>query len=135
MQNWAAGSIAWTLGSDTNNGPHLPGGCSSCRGLVTVNTNAGTYSKTLDYYLMGQFSRFVPRGSINLATTGSHDYGGGSKFEATAFVEADGSRTVVIQNNFANSVYLTVTFKSGETWSGPVYTKSLTTWQLPPVSS
>ena len=134
MQNWANGVIAWTLGSDTSYGPHLPGGCSSCRGLIEVDTGAGTYSKTLDYYLMGQFSRFVPRGAINLATTGSYDYGNGGKFEATAFVEADGSRTVVIQNNFSNSVYLTVTFNSGETWSGPVYTQSLTTWQLPPTT-
>lgn len=134
MQNWAAGSIAWTLGSDTSYGPHLPGGCTSCRGLVEVDTGAGTYTKTLDYYLMGQFSRFVPRGAINLATTGSYDYGGGSKFEATAFLNPDGSRTVVIQNNFGNSVYVEVTFKSGDTWSGPVYMQSLTTWQLPPTT-
>lgn len=132
MQNWASGAIAWTLGTDTNYNPHLSGGCSTCRGLITVDTSAGTYSKTLDYYLVGQFSRFVPSGSINLATTGSHDYGGGSKFEATAFVESDGSRTVVIQNNFGNPVYLTVTFASGDEWSGEVYTESVTTWQLPP---
>ncbi|OBT84343.1 hypothetical protein VE02_07266 [Pseudogymnoascus sp. 03VT05] len=134
MQNWASGSIAWTLGSDTNNGPHLPGGCSTCRGLVVVDTGAGTYSKTLDYYLMGQFSRFVPRGATALATTGSKDYGGGQKFEAMSFLEADGSRTVVIQNNFGNEVFLTVTFKGGEAWSGKVYKESLTTWQLPPAS-
>ncbi|RFU32833.1 hypothetical protein B7463_g3482, partial [Scytalidium lignicola] len=134
LQNWAAGVIAWTLGSDTSYGPHLSGGCSTCRGLFEVNTSAGTYSKTLDYYIMGQFSRFVPRGAINLATTGSHDYGGGSKFEATSFLNSDGSRTVVMQNNFNNAVYVTVTFNSGETWSGPVYTQSITTWQLPPTS-
>ena len=83
---------------------------------------------------MGQFSRFVPRGAINLATTGSYDNGGGSKFEATAFLNSDGSRTVVIQNNLGNSVETTVTFNSGETWSGPVYAQSLTTWQLPPTT-
>ncbi|KAH8819272.1 beta-1,6-glucanase Neg1 [Xylogone sp. PMI_703] len=134
LQNWASGVIAWTLGSDTSYGPHLSGGCSTCRGLFEVNTGAGTYSKTLDYYIMGQFSRFVPRGSINLATTGSHDYGGGSKFEATSFLNSDGSRTVVMQNNFNNPVYVTVTFNSGDSWSGPVYTQSITTWQLPPTS-
>lgn len=83
---------------------------------------------------MGQFSRFVPRGATVLATTGSQDFGGGQKFEAVSFVEEDGSRTVVIQNNFGNEIFLTVTFKGGETWSGTVYTESLTTWQLPPAS-
>ena len=134
MQNWASGAIAWTLGTDTNYGPHLPGGCSSCRGLVEVDTSAGTYSKTLDYYFMGQFSRYVPRGAIALSTTGSYDYGSGSKIEVAAFLNTDGSRTLVIQNGFGNGVYLTVTFQSGETWSGPLYTQSLTTWLLPPTT-
>lgn len=83
---------------------------------------------------MSQFSRFVPRGAINLATTGSYDYGGGSKFEGTAFLNSDGSRTVILQNNFNNQVDVTVTFKSGETWTGPVYAQSVTTWQLPATS-
>lgn len=131
MQNWAAGAIAWTLGSDTNYGPHLPGGCTTCRGLVEVDTSAGTYSKTLDFYMMGQFSRFVPRGAINLATTGSYDYGSSGKIEATAFLNTDGSRTVVVQNTFTNPVYVTVAFKSGDSWSGLAYTSSLTTWQIP----
>jgi O-glycosyl hydrolase len=134
MQNYAAGAIAWTLATDTNYDPHLPGGCTTCRGLVEVDTSAGTYSKTLDYYFIGQFSRFVPRGAIALSTTGSYDYGNGDKIEVAAFLNPDSSRTIVIQNGFGNPVYLTVTFNSGETWSGPLYTESLTTWILPPTS-
>lgn len=98
---------------------------------MTVDTGAGTYSKTADYYFMGQFSRFVPRGSIALSTTGSYDYGGGQKVEAQAFAQSDGTRVVVIQNGFNNDIDLTVTFKSGETWTGPLHAESLTTWLLP----
>ncbi|OKL62582.1 Endo-1,6-beta-D-glucanase [Talaromyces atroroseus] len=131
LQNWASGAIAWTLGTDTNYGPHLSGGCSSCRGIVTVDTSAGTYTKTADFYWIAQFSRFIPRGSIALSTTGSYDYGNGDKIEGQAFVQPDGTRVLVIENGFDNDVELTVNFTSGETWSGPLYSQSLTTWLLP----
>lgn len=97
---------------------------------MTVDTGAGTYSKTPDYYFIGQFSRFVPRGSIALQTTGSYDYGNGQKVEAQAFSQPDGTRIVVIQNGFNNAMDVTVTFKSGQTWTGPLHAQSLTTWLL-----
>jgi O-glycosyl hydrolase len=132
MQNHAAGAISWTLGTDFNYNPHLPGGCNTCRGLVEVDTTAGTYSKAIDYYMIGQFSKFVPRGSIALSTTGSYDDGNGEKLEVAAFLTPDNLRTVVIQNNFGNDMYAIVTFDSGETWSGPLHQESVTTWVLPP---
>lgn len=65
-------------------------------------------------------------------TTGSKDLGGGAKLEAQAFVNPDQSRTLVIQNNFAYGIYVTVKMEGGEVWSGPVYAESVTTWVLPP---
>ncbi|OBT68804.1 hypothetical protein VE03_02055 [Pseudogymnoascus sp. 23342-1-I1] len=44
------------------------------------------------------------------------------------------STAAAVQNNFANEVFPTVTFKGRETWSGTVYKEALTTWQLPPTS-
>lgn len=130
LQNWASGSIAWTLGSDQNYGPHLSGGCDTCRGIIVVDTNTGTYTKTVDYYMMGQFSKFMPRGATVLSTTGSFDYGGGQKVESTASANPDGTTTVVIQNGFNNEIYVTVTMASGKTWSGPLIAQSVTTWVL-----
>lgn len=131
LQNWAAGAMAWTLGSNTAYGPHLDGGCTTCRGLVVVDTNAGTYSLAIDYYMMGQFSKFIPRDAVILDTSGSYDYGGGMKVEATASVNPDGSRTVVVENGFGNEVFVTVTMKGGEVWSGPLVAESVSTWLLP----
>jgi glucan endo-1,6-beta-glucosidase len=131
MQNWASGAIAWTLGSDTNYGPYLPGGCDTCRGLVTLNTEEGTYKLNTDFYMMVQFSRFVRPGALALSTTGSYDYGNGSKVEAQAFRNSNGGRVLVIENTFDNDIYLSVDFKSGDQWSGPLYAQSTTTWNLP----
>jgi hypothetical protein len=95
---------------------------------------------TNDYYYLGQFSKFLQRGSTVLASTGSYDYGSGggityqssgSGVEVVATLNTDGTRTVVVYNGFGNGVELTIQFQSGETWSGPLYEYSITTWLLP----
>lgn len=135
MQNWAEGSLAWTLATDTNDGPCLdtPGACCSCTGLVVVDTTAGTYNFTTDYYMMGQFSKFMPRGAIVLEGSGSFTAADGSGVESVASRNPDGTRSVVIENKASHPVYVTLNTKSGETWSGLVPTKSVTTWVLPPI--
>ncbi|KFY05345.1 hypothetical protein O988_00081 [Pseudogymnoascus sp. VKM F-3808] len=134
MQNYAEGSLAWTLATDTNNGPCLdtPGACCTCTGLVVVDTVAGTYNFTTDYYMMGQFSKFMPRGATVLAGTGSSTNADGEGVESVASINPDLSRSVVIENKFTNPVYVSLTTKSGETWSGKVEAQSVTTWVLPP---
>ncbi|KAI1327740.1 glycoside hydrolase family 30 protein [Xylariaceae sp. FL0255] len=133
LQNWAEGAMAWTLGTDTNYGPHFTGGCSTCRGLVVVDTSSDTYSFAIDYYMMAQFSKYIPKGAIILSGTGSYTYADDTGLESVASLNPDGSRTVVFLNKFANDVYITVTMSgSGQTWSGLVYSLSTTTWVLPP---
>ena len=130
LQNWASGAMAWTLGTDPNYDPHLPGGCSTCRGLVEVDAGSDSYTPQIDFYMLGQFSKFIPKGAIILDGTGSYDFGNG-KVESTASLNPDGTRTVVIENTFANDIYLYLATQSGETWSGPLYAQSVTTWLLP----
>lgn len=141
LQNFGRGVIAWVLGTDQNYGPHLPGGCNSCRGIVEIDTTGNDYYLTNDYYFLGQFSKFLQRGSTVLTTTaGNYDYGSGGGItyqssgqgvESVTTLNADGTRTIVIYNGFGNAVYVTLTFKSGDVWSGPLYGQSVTTWLLP----
>ncbi|KAK6079461.1 Endo-1,6-beta-D-glucanase BGN16.3 [Seiridium cupressi] len=132
LQNWAQGALAWTLATDQNDGPHLSsGGCDTCRGLVVVNTDTNTYEFQVDYYMMAQYSKFIPQGAIILNGTGSYTYDGGSGIQSVASLNPDGTRTVVIQNTFSNDVYVTVDTSSGEEWSGNVYANSVVTWVLP----
>ncbi|KAK8063151.1 glucan endo-1-6-glucosidase BGN16.3 [Apiospora saccharicola] len=132
LQNWAKGSLAWTLGTDTNDGPYL-GGCDTCRGLVVIDTAAKTYEFTVDYYMMAQYSKYMPRGAAVLAGTGSHTYDGGAGIQSVASANPDGTRTVVVENTFGNDVYLTLntSAKGGEQWSGKILANSVVTWVLP----
>lgn len=129
LQNWASGVAAWTLGSDAQDGPHLSsGGCGSCTGLVTVDNGAYTFQTA--YYMMAQFSKFMPPGATVLSGNGSYSYSNGG-IQSVASKNPDGSRTVVIQNTFGNDVYVHLNTKSGQEWSGNVLANSVTTWVLP----
>lgn len=133
LMNWASGAMAWTLGTDNSDGPHLSGSgpCDTCRGLVTVDAASGTYTFQVDYYMMAQFSKFIPKGAVVLSGTGSYLYSDGTGMQSVATVNPDGTRTVVIENKFDNDVYVTLTTQSGETWSGMTYANSVVTWLLP----
>ncbi|OIW31660.1 glycoside hydrolase family 30 protein [Coniochaeta ligniaria NRRL 30616] len=133
LQNWASGAIAWTLGTDNSDGPHLSGSgpCTTCRGLVTVDAASGTYTFQVDYYMLAQFSKFIPKGAVVLSGTGSYSYSDGTGIQSVATINPDNTRTVVIENKFSNDVYVTLTTKSGETWSGLTHANSVVTWVLP----
>ncbi|KAI1436260.1 glycoside hydrolase family 30 protein [Xylaria sp. CBS 124048] len=136
LQNWAEGTLAWTLGtwtqgSDGNFGPFIPGGCGACRGLFTVDESAGTYELQVDYYILSQISKFIPKGAVIMDGTGSFSYPGYFGIQSVASRNPDGSRTIVMENTFGNDVYVTVTAASGEVWSGNLLADSVTTWVLP----
>ncbi|KAK7959948.1 glucan endo-1-6-glucosidase BGN16.3 [Apiospora aurea] len=135
LQNWAKGSLAWTLGTDTNDGPYL-GGCDTCRGLVVVDTlSTPTYEFTVDYYMLAQYSKYIPRGATVLAGTGSYTYSdSGAGIQSVATANPDGTRTVVVENTFGNDVYMTLNTtaaEGGEQWTGKIPANSVVTWVLP----
>jgi glucosylceramidase len=130
LQNYAAGIIAWTLGTDSSYGPYLPGGCDKCKGLVTILPD-GSYTFNLSSYLMAQFSKFMPRGSTVLAGSGSAADHNAPGIRSVATLNPDRSISVVILNTFDNDVVVTLTTQSGQTWSGNVIAKSVVTWVLP----
>ncbi|CEJ57397.1 Putative Beta-1,6-glucanase [Penicillium brasilianum] len=132
LQNWASGVTAWTLGTDSSDGPHLSsGGCGTCQGLVTINGNSYTFNPA--YYMIAQFSKFMPPGAIVLSGSGSYTYSNGGGIQSVASLNPDGTRSVVIENTFSNDVYVTLSTQSGQQWSGNIPSESVTTWVLPAV--
>ncbi|KOS20233.1 Endo-1 [Escovopsis weberi] len=119
-------AMAWTLGTDAADGPHLSTSrCATCTGLVTVN-GADSYTLQTAYYMVAQFSRFMTPGGTVLGGTGSRDFSDGG-IQSVASLNPDGSKTVVIQNTFGNDVFVSVFLKSDQEWSGNVPASSVTT--------
>ena len=88
-RGWAKGVLLWNLALDENHGPHL-GGCSDCRGVVTINSKTGEVTRNFDYYALAHASRFVRPGARRIASS-------------TAI---DGIETVAFQNSDDRSIAL-----------------------------
>ncbi|WAQ99109.1 NEG1-like protein [Mya arenaria] len=91
--NWAKAVDLWNLALDDHHGPKVGvGGCKDCRGVITVSN--GWYTKNIEYYAMGHFSRFVRPGAVRLQTNTF----GWDDLQSVAFVNTDGQTVIVVQN-------------------------------------
>jgi glucosylceramidase len=92
MRNWARSYVLWALATDEKHGPFV-GGCDTCRGLVTIDLSSPekvTVKPELDYYVLGQASKFVLPGAVRIAS----DEPAGTKIRDVAFRNPNG--TVVL---------------------------------------
>lgn len=99
MENLFIGSInyhskavlLWNLALDDQDGP-TNGGCSNCRGVVTIHEN-GSYTKNEEYYSLAHFSKFVIPGAKRVFVETNH-----SELIATGFINPDETIVLVIHN-------------------------------------
>jgi glucosylceramidase len=92
-RDWARGVLLWNLALDQNHGPHL-GGCGNCRGVVTIDSTTGKYTRNVEYYALAHASRFVRPGARRLASESSDQ-----NFPSVAFRNGDdGSRVLIVVN-------------------------------------
>lgn len=65
-RNWSRNVLEWNLAADPNNGPHTPGGCTTCLPAVTVG--GASVVRNPSYYIIAHASKFVRPGSVRIAT-------------------------------------------------------------------
>jgi glucosylceramidase len=84
--------LLWNLALDESHGPHL-GGCSDCRGVVTIDSKTGAVTPNEEYYALAHASRFVRPGARRIASTAAAD-----SVETVAFRNTDGAKLVIAVN-------------------------------------
>jgi glucosylceramidase len=109
IRNWASAVNLWNLALDPSGQPVQPpnSGCPSCTGVVTVNESTHTVAFTLDYYQLGQVSKFIRPGAVRIASNNFVTYrytGPGQNIASpglddVAFRNPDGSKVLVVYNN------------------------------------
>ncbi len=67
MRNWSKVALEWNLANDVSFQPHTPGGCSTCKGAITIN-GTDNYTRNVGYYIVAHASKFVPAGSVRIAS-------------------------------------------------------------------
>ena len=65
LRNWSKVVLEWNLANDPAFHPHTPGGCTQCKGAVTID--GSVYNKNVSYYIIAHASSFVPPGSIRIS--------------------------------------------------------------------
>ncbi len=92
LRNWACSYNAWVMMIDEKRGPNNgPFVASKTCILLDSKTRKVTYRN--DYYLYGQFMKFVRRGAVRIAAGGAGDDG-----SAVAFQNPDGSIVLIVAN-------------------------------------
>ena len=66
-RNWSKVALEWNLASDPSFNPHTPGGCTACKGALTIDNSVIT--RNVSYYIIAHASKFVPAGSMRISTS------------------------------------------------------------------
>jgi glucosylceramidase len=92
-RGWSRGVLLWNLALDEHHGPHA-GGCTDCRGVVTIDSATGAITRNVEYYVLAHASRFVRPGAHHIeSTTGVRG------LESVAFQNKDdGSIALIVLN-------------------------------------
>lgn len=93
--------LDWNLFLDAEGGPNHVG--NFCAAPIMCDPEKDTYEKRLTYYYIGQFSRYVQKGAIRVATTRYT-----SDVEAVGFLNPDGSCVTVVLNRSEKDVEITL---------------------------
>ncbi len=92
LRHWARSYNAWVIMLDErrkpNNGPH-----SASRTCIELLDDLSV-AYHFDYYMYGQFMKFIPRGALRIASSGLDDV----RFAHVAFRTPDGRMVLVVAN-------------------------------------
>ncbi|WP_445430586.1 glycoside hydrolase family 30 protein [Chryseobacterium indoltheticum] len=92
MRNWSKIALEWNLANDTQYKPHTPGGCTECKGAITVS-DSENFTRNVAYYIIAHASKFVPANSQRIASTQTEN------LSTVAFKTPEGKTVLIVQNN------------------------------------
>lgn len=120
MRNWSKVALEWNLANDGSYNPHTPGGCTECKGALTLD---GNIKRNVGYYIIAHASKFVPRGSIRIGSNNA-----GSIFNV-AFKTPEGKKVLIAVNDGNTEISFNIKFNgSGAAASLPAGAVGTYTW-------
>ena len=102
MRNWSKTALEWNLASDPGYNPHTPGGCTECKGALTI---AASITRNVGYYIIAHASKFVPSGSVRINSTQPGDLAN------VAFITPQGKKVLLVENDGTTDASVSIKFK------------------------
>ncbi len=103
MRNWSKVALEWNLANDPTYQPHTPGGCSECKGAVTISGSVA--SRNVSYYIIAHASKFITPGSVRIESTT------GTSVSNAVFLRPDGKKVMLVVNENGAAVNVNVKMK------------------------
>ena len=92
MRNWSRNALEWNLANNAAFGPHTQGGCTVCKGAITIESSS-TYKRNVAYYIIAHASKFVPAGSVRINSNTS------GNLHNVAFKTPEGKKVLIVEND------------------------------------
>lgn len=103
MRNWSKTAFEWNLANDVYYGPYTPGGCSTCKGGLTIK-DADSFDRNVGYYIIAHASKFVPAGSVRIASNQT------ANLNTVAFTTPEGKKVVIVENEGNTNEFFNIKF-------------------------
>lgn len=97
INNWSSAVIEWNLAANAKYEPHTPGGCTECKGALTIQGDEIT--RNVSYYIIGHISKFVPAGSKRIDSKTSSDL-----IKTSSFILPNGKKATIILNAGSSNI-------------------------------
>lgn len=102
MKNWSKVALEWNLANDGGYNPHTPGGCTECKGAITLD---GAINRNVGYYIIAHASKFVPPGSVRIESINA------GNIYNVAFLIPDGRKVLIAVNDGNTEAAFNIKFK------------------------
>jgi glucosylceramidase len=95
-RNWSKIALEWNLANDPAFNPHTPGGCTECKGALTIDGNSVT--RNVSYYIVAHASKFVPPGSVRINSNAP------GNLSNVAFNTPGGKKVLIVLNEGTTAI-------------------------------
>jgi glucosylceramidase len=102
-RNWSKNVLEWNLANNPSFGPHTNGGCTTCKGALTVGANI---ERNVAYYIIAHASKFVPAGSKRIQSNNL-----GNLFDV-AYLTPEGKKVLIVLNSGSSLQTFNIEFKN-----------------------
>ncbi len=101
-RNWSKVALEWNLANDQTFAPHTPGGCTVCKGALTIGASV---TRNVAYYVIAHASKFVPPGSVRVQSNIS------GNLHNVAFHTPAGKKVLIVLNDGGTAQSFNIQFK------------------------
>lgn len=92
LRNWSKTALEWNLANNASFGPNTPGGCTTCKGALTIESS-NNFTRNVAYYIIAHASKFIPAGSVRIASNLS------GNLQNVAFKTPEGEKVLIVEND------------------------------------